>query len=156
MPGWVPRWLRGEEPVPDLGPQGRPPASGSAPGGGGKTGYFWKRSVLAGLERSAPRWEGPPAAPGPAAPEELPAGASAVDGLNRALAALALALYVAALFTTLQDPLEGALRAPPTSAVLAPVERQGAPKVDPFFVGALVGVALEEVVAARKLSDDAP
>ena len=98
----------------------------------------------------------PKATTGPAAPEEPPAGASAVDGLNRALAALALALYVAALFTTLQDPLEGALRAPPTSAVLAPVERQGAPKVDPFFVGALVGVALEEVVAARKLSDDAP
>ena len=135
MPGWVPRWLLGEEPGPDAGPRGRPPASGSAPGEGG-TKYFWKRSVLAGLERSAPRWEGPQAAPGPAAPEKPAVGASAVEGLNRVLAALAFALYFAALFTTLQDPLDGTVSVSPTSAASAPAEQQG------------VGVALADLGAA--------
>ena len=99
MPGWVPQWLLGE-------------ASGAAdgegatgrPDGQGQTGYLWKRSVMFGLERSPGRPEEqsrPPAAPVPsAAQEEVGAGAGAVEGLNRALAALAFALYVAALFLT--------------------------------------------------------
>ena len=95
VPGWVPRWLLGEAP----GAEGGEGAPGR-PDGQGKTGYFWKRSVMFGLERS-PGPSRSPAAPAPtAAQEEGGAGAGAFEGLNRALAALAFALYIAALFLT--------------------------------------------------------